>query len=321
MVFIFDKGILISTRDRRSRSQDPLETYLQAYGFFTPPEWDHINYVAEHSSLDLTEILISEGLLNEQNLTQALQGLAQEMTVAGMRLKRGRYNFNPTSDTPPGVKWKLKLDVQGLLMEAARRMDEETILREYFPSQAISFLQGNKVLPPEGASETSTKILELALAGLPLGRIIRQGQAESFVVRNLLKAWCEEGVLNIVEASAADDEDDHPRKRDQRKLSHYRLRSTPITMFIIMILGVAGWLRWTALPAPDPEFGRNLRERQLRDEVVQAAQLYRYAHGDWPANLQELVKNGALDNHTLTTVNALGWTYKTTPNRKAFTLG
>jgi hypothetical protein len=30
MVFIFDKGVLVSTRDRRSRSRDPLESFRRA---------------------------------------------------------------------------------------------------------------------------------------------------------------------------------------------------------------------------------------------------------------------------------------------------
>ncbi len=42
MVFVFDKGILISTRDRRTESVDPLETYLHAYGFFSDAQWKHI---------------------------------------------------------------------------------------------------------------------------------------------------------------------------------------------------------------------------------------------------------------------------------------
>ena len=99
MVFIFDKGILISTRDRRSRSKDPLEAYLQAYGFFSEQEWQHIDYVRDNSSLDLTEILVSEGLLKEEELNRVLQGVAQEMTHAGMKLRRGRYHFSPTKDT------------------------------------------------------------------------------------------------------------------------------------------------------------------------------------------------------------------------------
>ena len=74
---------------------------------------------------------------------------AQEMTVAGMKLRRGRYHFTPTAQTPPGVRNPIRMDVQGLLMEAARRVDEEQILREALPSQAITFSQGAKTLPAD----------------------------------------------------------------------------------------------------------------------------------------------------------------------------
>jgi len=129
VVFIFDKGVLISTRDRRARSRDPLESYLRAYGFFTEQQWKHVEYVSKNSSLDLSEILISESMLSEAELDKALKSLAQEMVFAGMKMRRGRYHFTPTKDTPPGVKWRYSLDVQGLLMESARRLDEEPDIR------------------------------------------------------------------------------------------------------------------------------------------------------------------------------------------------
>ena len=68
MVFVFDKGVLISTRDRRSESPDPLETYLRSYGFFTADQWKHIDFIKKNSSLDLTEIIVSEQLMNEEEL-------------------------------------------------------------------------------------------------------------------------------------------------------------------------------------------------------------------------------------------------------------
>jgi len=78
MVFIFDKGVLISTRDRRSRSRDPLESFLRAYGFFNEQQWKHVDYVRKNSSLDLTEILVSEGLMTRQEMDRTLKSLAQE---------------------------------------------------------------------------------------------------------------------------------------------------------------------------------------------------------------------------------------------------
>ena len=320
MVFIFDKGMLISTRDRRSRSRDPLESFLRAYGFFTEQQWAHIEYVAKNSSLDLTEILVSESLLSEPEMDRVLKSLAQEMTYAGMKMRRGRYHFSPTKDTPPGVKWRYQLDAQGLLMEAARRLDEESMLKDYLPSQAITFTQGKKVLPADQLGEAGQRIMELALAGLPLGRIIRQGKTESFVARDLLKSWCEDGVLTKHNPGGDAEDSDTGGKGFTFKLSS-GLRSLPLTVLALLVVGALGWARFTMLPAADPHPGQALREAQLKSEVITAARLFRYQKGEWPASLNELVRAGQLAPSVKHTTENLGWKYELNQDRDSFTFG
>jgi len=270
LVFIFDKGMLVSTRDRRSRERDPLESYLRAYGWYTDAQWKHIEYVGQNSSLDLTEILISEGLLDEAELQRVLRGLAQEMTHAGMKLKRGRYYFSPCKDAPPGVKHRYEVDVQGLLMEAARRLDEEPMLKEVLPSQSITFTAGRKVVPPEALSPTAQRIMELALSGLTLGRIIRQGKAESFVVRDLLKNWCHEDVL-VKHLPAEEGDEDEESGHGLSRAHAPSLRSVPLTLAGLALVGALLFARYTALPPVTDDPGYALRLSQLRYEVVTAA--------------------------------------------------
>ena len=320
MVFIFDKGVLISTRDRRSRSRDPLESFLRAYGFFSEQQWKHIEYVGKNSSLDLTEILISEGLMDENEMDRALKSLAQEIVHAGMKMRRGRYHFTPTKDTPPGVVCRYNLDVQGLLMEAARRLDEEGMLKEFLPSQAITFKQGKQSLDTDEMSESSLRILEMAVASLPLGRIIRQGKTESFVARSMLKNWCESGVLELVQPDSEDEESDNQGERFTMKLQS-GLRSLPLTLLAVLIIGALGWLRWTASPPTGPNPGESLRRAQIRSEVVTAARLYRYEKGEWPTTLSEMVRSGQLTPSVLITVDDLGWQYTLNRKQDKFTFG
>lgn len=320
MVFIFDKGVLIATRDRRSRSRDPLESFLRAYGFFNEQQWKHIEYVGKNSSLDLTEILISEGLMDNVEMDRTLKSIAQEMAHAGMKMRRGHYHFSPTKDSPPGVKWRYSLDVQGLLMEAARRLDEESMLKDYLPSQGITFKQGNRVLVPEELSETGQRIMEMALAGLPLGRIIRQGKTESFVARDMLKSWCGDGVLERINPGTDDEESESQGSKFQLKLKS-GLRSLPLTLLAVMLIGAMGWLRWTASPDPGPNPGESLRRAQIRSEVVTAARLYRYQKGEWPASLGEMVRSGQLMPSIMVTVDDLGWQYSLNRKQDKFTFG
>jgi hypothetical protein len=320
MVFIFDKGVLVSTRDRRSRSRDPLESFLRAYGFFNEQQWKHIEYVRKNSSLDLTEILISEGLMDKDEMDRTLKSLAQEMTHAGMKMRRGHYHFSPTKDTPPGVKWRFELDPQGLLMEAARRLDEEAQLKEFLPSQAITFTQGEKILDTTNLRPNEQHIMEMALAGLPLGRIIRQGRTQSFVARDLLKSWCEDGFLNLVHAGDDGDDGEATGGGLKFKLSS-GLRSLPLTLLAVIFIGTLGWLRWTATPPAGPHPGENLRMEQIRADVVTAAQLFHYKKGEWPDSLDEMVRSGQLTPSVLVTVEKLGWEYRINEKKNGFTFG
>lgn len=319
LVFIFDKGVLISTRDRRSRERDPLESYLRAYGWFSEQQWKHIEYVGQNSSLDLTEILVSESLMDEAELDRVLRGLAQEMTHAGMKLRRGRYYFSPCKDTPPGVKHRYHVDVQGLLMEAARRLDEEPLLKEVLPSQSITFTAGRKVVPPEALSPTAQRVMELALSGLTLGRIIRQGKAESFVVRDLLKTWCQEDIL-VKHLPAEEEDDDEQGGHGLALPAAPGLRSVPLTIVGAVAVGVLMAARFTMFPVATDDPGRGLRLAQLRHEVVTAAQLYRYQQGQWPQDLQALVRAGQLGPSVLGTVESLGWQYSLDTARDSFSL-
>ncbi|HPF69609.1 MAG TPA: DUF4388 domain-containing protein [Candidatus Krumholzibacteria bacterium] len=321
MVFVFDKGELISTRDRRDRSRDPLESFLRAYGFFDAEQWKHIEYVRANSSLDLTEILVSEGLLDERELDRVLRSVAQEMTVAGMKLRRGRYHFTPTQGTPPGVRRPLKTDVQGLLMEAARRVDEEPLLREALPTQSLTFTQGAKVLPAEALGETGQRVMKLALAGLNLGQIIRQGRTESFVVRDLIKNWCAEGVLALHNPGdgEGDGQDEGGRRLNLKFATG--LRSVPMTLLVLGLVAAGLYGRWFLLPAEAGNPGQSLRESQLRAEVVEAARLYRFDQGAWPGGLTDLVRAGLLSPGTALIIEDLGWTYRLDAAADRFTLG
>jgi len=339
MCFVFDRGVLVSTRDRRSESPDPLEQFLRNYGFFTESIWAHIEYIRQNSSLDLAEILVSEELMTREQLKDVVQNSARELAHRGMKMRRGRYNFTATKDSPPGVRWRIAMDVQGLLMEAARRVDEEPELAKLFPSQAVTFVQGPTPPPPDALSPVSKRVLKLALSGRPLGRIIRLARTDSFTTRELLKNFCEEGWLQAVLPDEEGATDSAPGEQGRKRRRH-SLRQPLLSVVVVLIVGGFGVFRWAplalgemaliGLAAPAAEAGaeatgapdasrlvswldqdqqacRDLRLRQLRAEVTTAVQDYREAHGQLPGRLEQLVEAGLLAPATWRTVSRLDW--------------
>lgn len=348
MVFVFDRGVLISTRDRRTDSADPLEEYLRNYGFFTEEQWSHVAYIRQNSSLDLAEILLSEELITADDLTVVLQGMAREMAHRGMKMRRGRYNFTATKDTPPGVRWRIEMDVQGLLMEAARRVDEEPELLHTFPSQHMTFERGQVAPAADALSATGRRIIKLALGGRPLGRIIRLARTDSFTCREMLKHFIEEGwLVGVVPEQDAEAEAAAARQR-QRAQRAGGPRRPILTLLVALAVLTFGAFRWAPLqfgemalvglaePVPgdagddaeaavswlsdDQQSCRELRLRQIRAEVHDAARSYRSAHGAYPDGLQGLVREGMLAPSVHQAVARLGWQYAQHEAGRAYSL-
>ncbi|MEZ4388687.1 MAG: DUF4388 domain-containing protein [Candidatus Krumholzibacteriia bacterium] len=350
MVFVFDKGRLISTRDRRSEAADPLEEYLRNYGFFSEAQWSHIAYIRQNSSLDLAEILLSEELLERDVLNVVMQGVAREMAHRGMKMRRGRYHFTATKDTPPGVRWRVEMDVQGLLMEAARRVDEEPGLLQALPSQNMTFAQGDVPPSADSLSTTGRRIIKLALGGRPLGRIIRLARTDSFTCREMLKHFVDQGwLVPVIPEDDAVALADAERQR-QRKSREGKLRRPLVSLLVLLVMLGFGAFRWTPLllgemalvglaePVVSQDAAatggpgvswldddqlacRHLRLRQLQAEVNEAAQQYRDAHGSFPDALVGLVEEGMLAPSVQRTIDRLGWQYAQRDDGRGYVLG
>ncbi len=349
MVFYFDHGMLVSVRDRRDLANDPLERFLRQHGCLRDEQWAHIDYVLANAKLDLTEILLSEHLMDEAGLQATLQAVAQDLIHQGMKLKRGSYHFTATSDVQTGIRGRICMDIQGLLMEGARRCDEEPRLLEALPSLQMTFARGTKPPQQQEMGEATARLLKLALAGRSLGEIIAQGKVSAFTVRELLHHLCEAGVLAPVAPELAEV---IPLPKSGQAAVRARglgLRQPAAAAVLLLLALAGGWLRWqpllpgTAGAAADREAApgvatatadaaggagaaarltvAEIRLNQLRDDVHQAALLFRHEHGRFPADLSLLVKDGSLAAATVRTVQARGWTYRVADQGRGYTLG
>ena len=104
MVIFFKNGKIISTRDRRRKSKDPLKDYLTRYGIISRKDLIKIMQISAQSKLDLTDIIVSEKFLSEEEMKKHFRNHIQEAVHEILTWKQCTYKFMPGSDIISSIK-------------------------------------------------------------------------------------------------------------------------------------------------------------------------------------------------------------------------
>lgn len=127
----FEEGMIIS-----SASTDPKEylgRFLASHGFI--PE-DTVNEAVARQKEEkhlLGKILVNMGAISEEDLHQMLRLKAEESIYDIFTWAEGDFEFLD-DELPEETMIRMQLDVQGLVLEGTRRVDEWSRLREVIPS-------------------------------------------------------------------------------------------------------------------------------------------------------------------------------------------
>lgn len=196
----FDRGQIVFARRRRSRRF--LGQQLLRAGKLTERELERaLELQRRNPSQRLSEILIEMGSVSEQELIEQLGFQIEETVYDVMGWEEGYFRFEERSDVfKSGLQ--IRVRVESLLMEGARRIDEWTQLESKIPS-----LDTVPVLAPHEESESIP--LELkpeeweVLAEIDGDRDIRQIAADlgraTFDVGKIVYGLLSTGVIRVQE--------------------------------------------------------------------------------------------------------------------------
>ena len=123
-VLFFRQGSIISTRDRRRKSKDPLKDYLTRYGILSREDLIRVTRLGAQAKLDMTEIILSEKLLTQEELKLHYRNHIQEEVYEILTWESCSYKFIPGRDIIEGITNLGEFNIEGLLMESMRRIDE-----------------------------------------------------------------------------------------------------------------------------------------------------------------------------------------------------
>ncbi|MBD3178550.1 MAG: DUF4388 domain-containing protein [Candidatus Latescibacteria bacterium] len=331
----FSEGMIISTRDRRNRSMDPLKEYMIRYGFLSKKVLDKINRIQDESKLDLTDILISEKYFSEDELMIIFRDQIYETIQEAINWPRSHYKFISGKNLVQGVKSFASIKVDAVLMESMRRIDEFPRLLEQFPS--IDMILERKSDPGREIPELSGNqefIYELLRDRMNLGQVISNGKMARFSVYDALSKLLEADLLQVTMPS----EKPQPVARERSEIPPERSPLVPIlaiaAVLIISFLAgeylipavlQPGWPVITgdgkeALAGSGLEGITRIRAGQLEKKITTALEEYRASRGSYPLTIEILSLKGFVNEDTVKEAKDFGYRYRLRNNSQSFTL-
>lgn len=180
--FYFDGGTVIGAST--NIPEERLGETLYRFGVITRKDLDRIVKLSAESGKRLGEAALELEIIAPEKLYQMMARQVEEVFFAAVHVSEGAFYFFDRFDER-SILHRHSLNASGLLMEAARRMDELSFFREKVPGDAyIPVPVGSKKPPPPSSEEDLTTIfaqIDGIKSVADIGRAL--GQAEFDVTR------------------------------------------------------------------------------------------------------------------------------------------
>lgn len=153
-----------------SWSNDPRESlgqFLISHRFISEEQLFRALLSQEKEGRLVGSILVDSGMLSEDDLRRALRAKAEETIYDLFHWEEGDFEFKE-DELPAKVHVHLDLEVQGVVLEGIRRVDEWARIRKAFPTMRTTFTVSDAVAE---ADELDRKALALAGAGKTMAEI------------------------------------------------------------------------------------------------------------------------------------------------------
>jgi hypothetical protein len=161
--------------DQQALSRQDLELFLKSRGPATKP---------------IGEQLVKLSYVTEAELKQALARQTSERIYELLRWPAGRFAFVATRELPPlAIDAGLALDIDGILMEGVRRVDEWHLIEREVDDFDMVFLRNEEAVQNVGKARLTREelqILELVNGKNSVKDIVRQSRLGSFEVSKML---------------------------------------------------------------------------------------------------------------------------------------
>jgi len=288
VVYVLE-GRIVSTRRPGMQKDDPLLLFLLKIHRLSEEQYRGIQSIQQESNRDLEDLLVNGRYLEADELVSFVERQTQDALMRVTRWENGTYRFDPND------RWEaepmLTLSIEGVLIEAARRTDEQkrfvTVFKD--PYQLLGVLDLPD--PTEPLSDEERELFGIIDGQHTVAEVVEAAPLSEYeayeALHRMLEAhWLEfvgrknPGLPQIV-PSAQDLRGQKPRSI----LREVVVASVVVASFLLIRLLAHVLHPTTAIASAGPDPFSAAEVRDLRT----ALDLYRREHGGFPSRLDDLV--------------------------------
>jgi len=192
----FENGLIIS-----SAATDPKEylgNFLVSHGYLTEEQVNEAVARQKEEKQLLGQILVNMEAISEDDLHQMLQLKAEESIYDIFTWPEGDFHFLD-HELPEETMIRMQLDVQWIVLEGSRRLDEWNHLREAFPSPLTIPVSVVDLAQIEDAEETDMRLFEYVDDKRTVEEISQAAHTSLFQVCQALMDQVQLGRIKTVE--------------------------------------------------------------------------------------------------------------------------
>jgi hypothetical protein len=327
-VLFFRDGHIMSTRDRRRESKDPLKDYLTRYGILSREDLIRLTQISAQAKLDLTEIIVSEGILTEEQMRTHFRNHIQEELHEMLTWDQLSYKFLPGLDIIAGIKTWGDFNIEGMLMESMRRIDEFPAALKLLPDPSARISRVGDPKENQELSSNESAVRALLEKERTLDHLIAHAKMPQYETYEAVRHLHEKGLVAIQLDESLKATQAETTKRPKAKRVRRRTNVLPVAAAVLLFLGACAWSVNRAIPqlrdflaggkagATESSITRNRVEFALKWRL----EAYFATHGRYPNELSELAEAGLADKALLGRIASHGIRYHLTENGQRYTL-
>ena len=191
----FKDGRILSSASTDPRSY--LGQFLMSHGYINEEQLKKAMEIQAEKHILLGKILVDMGTMTEQDLLRLMRVKAEEEIYDIFLWKEAEFHFLD-EEVPKMELVPLHVDVTGIIMEGARRMDEWVRIRQLVPEHDVVPVV-EKPIDPAELSEVPRRIYQAINGHRSIEDLMLETRASHFTVSRTIFELVKEGALKLIE--------------------------------------------------------------------------------------------------------------------------